>query len=43
MKLRNEEDTFVTVKGNGEDIQEDMSVDDLLLMTLIYLGTYSNP
>ena len=30
MKLKNTEDTFVTVKRDGEDIQVDVSGDDLL-------------
>jgi len=30
-------------KVTNEDIQVDVSVDDLLLISLIYLGTCSNP
>jgi len=39
MKLRNVEDTFVTVKRDDENIQVDVSGDNLLLISVIYLGT----
>jgi hypothetical protein len=39
MKLRNTEDTFVTVKRDGENIQVDVSGENLLLISMIYLGT----